>query len=54
MLFKTILEIVEKKLIEEEKIKNYKFREDVLFTSSSTAGACVTGASVNGNDVWKK
>ena len=43
-----------KKLIEEGKIKNYKFREDVLFTSSTTAGACVTGASVNGNDVWKK
>lgn len=34
--------------------KKNKFRENVLFTSSSTAGACVTGASVNGNDVWKK
>ena len=41
-----------KKLVDEGKVQNGVFQEDVLFTSPSTAAACVMGASENGKKVW--
>lgn len=40
------------RLVAEGKVKNGIFTEDVHFNSTSSAAACITGGTVNGNIMW--
>jgi hypothetical protein len=41
-----------KRLLDEGKVQNGIFVEDVTFQSASSAAGCVIGASANGNTMW--
>lgn len=43
---------IRKQLVEEGKVKDNVFMEDVFFASSSSAASCVTGRSESGNRIW--
>ena len=42
-----------KMLLDEGKVVNGVFVEDVLFSSPSTAAGCICGRSLNGRELWK-
>lgn len=41
------------KIMDSNKVQNYKTTEDILFSSSSAAADCILGYSVSGPQTWK-
>lgn len=41
------------KIMDSDKVKNFKTTEDILFSSSSAAADCILGYSVSGPQTWK-
>lgn len=42
-----------KELVDSGIVKDWVFTQDVLFKSAARASKCITGYSVNANEVWR-
>ncbi len=47
------MKMLRQKLIESDRVDNYKTKEDILFSSSSAAASFIIGYSVSGPQRWK-